>query len=201
MSFLTRLPVSEIAVQGALAHAGNLCDFRHATSFAVVHLQGEVYQLGIQRRMPSEPPPGMRSSYPLYGSLPDQLSLKLADAGEESEQEPPMRRRGVKPGLFQRLDLGPGLVYLPDNVEQVSHGAAESRQLGDDYDIAIAQSVEHSFEFWPVTLRAAHLLFKDSFTPILTQLVTLPVQVLVLGGDPSISYSHYSFPLMSFVGR
>ena len=37
-SFLTRLPIAEITVQGAFAHAGGLRDLRNRAGLAVVHL-------------------------------------------------------------------------------------------------------------------------------------------------------------------
>ena len=194
-SLLTRLPVAEVAVQGALAHAGGLPDLRDRARPAVVHLQGEVHLPGIQRRMPSEPSTGPCGRNPLDGPLADELPLELADAAEEGEQEPPLRRRGVEPGLLERLDLGPGLVDLTDDAEEVPDGAAEPRQLRDDHDVALPQGVKQASELRPVAPRAAHLLLVDPFTPILPQLVALPVQVLVLARrSPSPRRSVHTHP-------
>ena len=149
--------------------------------------------------MPSETSPGPCRRYPLDGSLADDLALELADAAEEGEQEPPLRGRGVEPGLLQGLDLRICLVNLADDAEQVPDGAAEPREFSDDNDVARAQSVEQVPELRPVAPRAAHLLLVNPFTPILPQLIALPVQVLVLGRDPCISDSHVFLSFKGFL--
>ena len=117
--------------------------------------------------MPSEPPTGPCGRNPLDGPLADELPLELADATEEREEKPPLRRCGVEPGFLQGLDLGAGLVDLSDDAEQVPDGAAEPRQLRDDHDVALPQGVEQAPELRPVAPRPAHLLLVNPLTPIL----------------------------------
>lgn len=107
-----------------------------------------------------------------------------------------MRQSGIQPRFFRGLDFGSGPMGLANNGKLVPHRMAESEQFSDNHDVTLAKGMEHQPELQPVTLCTADLLFIDSFAPILPQLVALPVQILVLGGDPGVSNSHH----LSFKG-
>lgn len=84
------------------------------------------------------------------------------------------------------------------SLERKARQRADEHEFGEElfisesaaeYDTMMDGIGQH--QLWPVVPGPAHLLVIDPFAPILPQLVQLTVQVLVLGGDPRISDSHF----------
>ncbi len=63
---------------------------------------------------------GLGTDTAVAGTSNDQCALELRKAAQNGQHQPAVRRRGVRPGVRQRLEAGPGFRNRVEDIEQVA---------------------------------------------------------------------------------
>ena len=82
------------------------------------------------------------SLQPGTGAFDNKLPFELAHSAEDSEEQPALWSRRVKPWLLQGLDIRPGFVNLLYKVEEVLDGTAQPGELADDDGVTLPEGAK-----------------------------------------------------------
>ena len=170
----------------------SIVDFRRVL-LGIIQRHGLLDGVLVDLRMAAFPSTGPRSLQFGTGAFNDKHPFELANSAEDGEEKPSLRCCRVKPWLFQRLYVRPGLVYLLHKVEEVLDGTAQSGELADDDGVSLPEGAKENGEFRAVLRRAGEFFLEDGVASVLFECIDLPVQVLVSGRAAGISDDHGNF--------
>src|SRR6516164_9842249 len=85
----------------------------------------------------------------------DQFPLKLGNAGEHREQQPAVRRCGIRPGIGERLEAYGALAKRMQDVEQVARGSCQPIKPGYYQHVTGFDPPEQLGELGAISLRTA----------------------------------------------
>jgi hypothetical protein len=78
---------------------------------------------GQSRRTPKTHATGLGTDAAIAGTSNEQCALELSKAAQNGQHQPAVRSRGVRPGIRQRPEAGPGFRNRVEDVEQVARGS------------------------------------------------------------------------------
>lgn len=161
---------------------------RRAASFAqAAHFRPLC--LGQYARPPAGPSPLLRRLHAFACAFADPFPLELGDRGEDVEDEPPGRGRGVDI-LSERPEARPACADRLDDLQQVAQGPGETVVLRHHDHVTGAKLIEQPPQLGPVADGTADLVREDLIRTGGRQGVGLGIEVLVIRGDAGIADDH-----------
>src|SRR4051812_15086744 len=133
------------ALRATRTHSGHqLSTTPIVTALTMVPAPQSLLMRGELRLAPQmhAPRPGPLPTFPC--ARPDQVTLELGETTQDGQHEPAMRCRRIRPSILQGPEAGLFLGNGREGVEEITGGARQPVEAGDEHDITGAEGAHEA---------------------------------------------------------